>query len=341
MREEIEYKKQKQLNKLLQDQPDYVSEYMDYCIGTLNRSYDTLIGYAYDIRTFFRFLISKNPLISKYQDITIEILNQLNPLDIQEYMSYLRIRETDQKIVKNEAVSRARKLSSIQSLFQYLFTYKGLNSNVTKLVDRPKLNRKKKKPLTNENARDLIDNVESGICKETALKYTERTRFRDTAIITTLIYTGIRVSELCNLDLDDIHRDTMTLLVTRKGGRQDEVIMNDIVRKTIDQYIDFERESYDDANRALFLSSRHASGSRLTIRSVENVIKKYGDTIGEHVTPHTLRRTFGTKLYNQTGDPYLTATALGHKNIQTTVEYYATMEESRKDLIRKISYEND
>lgn len=339
MRKEIEYKKQQQLNTLLSELPDYVRSYTDYCLGTLNRSYNTVIVYTYDIRLFFRFLISRNPLVSTYNDVTIDILNQLSPLDMQEYMSYLRLYEGNGEMVHNEATSRARKLSSLRSFFQYLFVYNGLLTNVAKLIDTPRINRKKKSNLTDEKAVNLLENTKACIGKDTARKYLERTQLRDTAIITTLIYTGIRVSELCNLDLDDIHRDTLTILVTRKGGKQEEVVMNESVRKAIDQYIDFERVCYDDANRALFLSSRHATGNRLTPRSVELIIEKYGATIGEHVTPHTLRRTFGTKLYNQTGDPYLTATALGHKNIQTTVEFYASMEEKRKDLIRNVNYE--
>lgn len=339
MRKEIEYKKQQQLNRLLEELPEYVRAYTDYCLGTLNRSYNTVVVYTYDIRLFFRFLIQKNPLVSNYSDITMDVLNQLNPLDMQEYMSYLRLYEEDGEMVHNEAMSRARKLSSLRSFFQYLFVYKDLKTNVAKLIDTPRINHKKKQQLTDEKAINLLENTKATVGKETAQKYLERTKYRDIAIITTLIYTGMRVSELCNLDLDDIHRDTLTILVTRKGGKQDEVMMNNEVRKAIDQYIDFERNSYDDANRALFLSSRRAAGNRLTTRAVELIIKKYGDTIGEHVTPHTLRRTFGTKLYNQTGDPYLTATALGHENIQTTVEYYASIEEKRKDLIRNVNYD--
>lgn len=341
MRKETEYKKQQQLNNLLIELPDYVRTYTDYCLGTLNRSYNTIISYVYDIRIFFRFLINRNPFVSDYSDVTIDVLNRLSPLDMQEYMSYLRLYRGEKEMVQNEAASRARRLCCLRSFFQYLFVYNNLSSNVAKLVDTPKINRKKKSQLTDEKAVKLLDNVRECVGKETAMEYLMKTTLRDTAIITTLIYTGMRVSELCNLNLEDIRRDTNTILVTRKGGGQDEVIMNEIVQKAIDQYIDFERKCYDDSNQALFLSSRHATGNRLTTRSVELIIRKYGETIGERVTPHTLRRTFGTKLYNQTGDPYLTATALGHKNIQTTVEYYASMSEKRKELIRNVSYEEN
>lgn len=340
MKEDVKYKKLQQLNRLKVDLPDYVKDYFDYCDGTLGRSYNTMISYAYNIRNFFQFLIDRNSLISEYSDITIDMLNQINALDMQKYMSYLRLHMTEYETVHNEAKARAQKLSCMRAFFQYLVTFKGLSMNVAKLIDRPKAELEKKRPLTSDETVELLNNVKACVGKPESLFYLENTKYRNIAIITTLAYTGIRVSELCNLNIDDINRNTMTIHVTRKGGKEEDVLINDVVRKAIDRYIDFERQPYDDANRALFLSSRHATGDRLSVRSVERMIKAYGDTIGEHVTPHTLRRTFGTKLYNQTGDLYLTATALGHKNIQTTKDFYTTMSEERKQLIRCIKYED-
>lgn len=340
MKEDVKYKKLQQLNRLKVDLPDYVKDYFDYCDGTLGRSYNTMISYAYNIRNFFQFLIDRNSLISEYSDITIDMLNQINALDMQKYMSYLRLHMTEYETVHNEAKARAQKLSCMRAFFQYLVTFKGLSMNVAKLIDRPKAELEKKRPLTSDETVELLNNVKACVGKPESLFYLENTKYRNIAIITTLAYTGIRVSELCNLNIDDINRNTMTIHVTRKGGKEEDVLINDVVRKAIDRYIDFERQPYDDANRALFLSSRHATGDRLSVRSVERMIKAYGDTIGEHVTPHTLRRTFGTKLYNQTGDLYLTATALGHKNIQTTKDFYTTMSEERKQLIRGIKYED-
>ena len=87
MKEDVKYKKLQQLNRLKVDLPDYVKDYLDYCDGTLGRSYNTMISYAYNIRNFFQFLIDRNSLISEYSDITIDMLNQINALDMQKYMS--------------------------------------------------------------------------------------------------------------------------------------------------------------------------------------------------------------------------------------------------------------
>lgn len=337
MKKDVEQKKQQQLLNILETMPDYVTSFVDYCLGTLNRSYNTVIIYSYEIMTFFTFLIENNPKLHTYADITVSVLDQLTPHDLQEYMSYLRMYKSNGKIVQNNAESRARKLSCLRTFFQYLFLYDRLSTNIAKLVELPRIHKKKKKPLENEDTIQLLENVSNAEGPESAKYYLERTKYRDTAILMILAYTGMRVSELCNLDLDDINRKTLSLMVTRKGGSEDEVFINEDVLEAIDRYIEYERFPYDDVN-ALFLSSRGKSNTRLSVRSIERIVTKYGKTIQEKVTPHTLRRTFGTELYTETGDLYLTAEALGQKNIQTTKDHYATMREERKNLIRNVSY---
>ena len=92
----MDYKKQlsaMQLEKLktvLDDMPSYCRDYFDYCDGTLNRSAATMLEYAYDIRTYFRFIASNNPMVSSVEDVTLDILDKMTPRDIQEYMSYLK-----------------------------------------------------------------------------------------------------------------------------------------------------------------------------------------------------------------------------------------------------------
>ena len=214
MKEDVKYKKLQQLNRLKVDLPDYVKDYLDYCDGTLGRSYNTMISYAYNIRNFFQFLIDRNSLISEYSDITIDMLNQINALDMQKYMSYLRLHMTEYETVHNEAKARAQKLSCMRAFFQYLVTFKGLSMNVAKLIDRPKAELEKKRPLTSDETVELLNNVKACVGKPESLFYLENTKYRNIAIITTLAYTGIRVSELCNLNIDDINRNTMTIHVT-------------------------------------------------------------------------------------------------------------------------------
>jgi len=338
----INYKER--INYILAGFPDYVFSYFMYCDGTLDRSPKTMIGYAYDIKTFFDFMIERNPLVTAYSDITYSVLNKLKPQDIQEYMSYLRSYEDDGKIVNNAASSRARKLSCLRSFFQYLFMYGDLKTNPAKLIETPRIRKKKQSRLDIDEVNQLIENVASGSgLTDEQLIYYKRTQYRDTAIIVLILYSGIRVSEVSNLDLGDIDRKNKTIKVIRKGGNEDTVYVSDTVINVIDAYIEFERKPFDDGNQALFLSSRNQMDTRLTTRSIERLVRKYGQTVNatKKTTPHSLRRTFGTKLYNETGDIFLTATALGHKDAKVTMDAYTEIQESRKDLIRKVNYDSE
>lgn len=330
------------LNCILEGCPDYVMLYFQYCEGTLDRSPKTMIGYAYDIKTFFDFLIERNPLITSYSNITYSVLNKLKPQDIQEYMSYLRSYSDRNKTIRNTASSRARKLSCLRSFFQYLYVYGNLRSNPAKLIDTPHITKKKQSRLDPDEVNQLIENAEncSGFSEEQT-KYCVRAKYRDTAILILILYSGIRVSEVSNLDLDDIDRKNLCIKVLRKGGNEDIVYVSKDVIDTIDLYIQFERKPFDDANRALFLSSRNSMDTRLTARSIQRIVKKYGQTVNsaKKITPHSLRRTFGTELHNETGDLLLTATALGHKNIEVTAANYVELRDERKALIRNVHYD--
>ena len=154
----MDYKKQlsaMQLEKLktvLDEMPSYCRDYFDYCDGTLNRSAATMLEYAYDIRTYFRFIASNNPMVSSVEDVTLDILDKMTPRDIQEYMSYLRSHKDENgHIITNDANARARKLSSLRSFYQYYFAFGGLHSNPAKLVNSPRIHNKKQSRLDSED----------------------------------------------------------------------------------------------------------------------------------------------------------------------------------------------
>lgn len=329
--------KENQLNSILESLPTYVSEYFDYCSGTKDRSINTMIGYAYDLTVFFKFLTEKNPTISNFDDITIDFLSQLTPNDIAEYMSYLRSYESGAK--SNQGSSRARKLSSLRSFMQYLFAFKGLASNPAKMIDTPDIHKKKQSRLDPEEMAQLLQNVEnaSNLSKRQK-QFAGKSTFRDYAIIVLLSGTGIRVSELVNIKLSDIDFNKNVVKVLRKGGNEDFVYFGDVVSNALQDYIEFERNKNAET-KTLFLSSRGSADTPITTRAVERLIKKFGHTVStvKKITPHTLRRSFGTELYNQTGDIYMVADALGHRNVQVTVDHYTEIRKERKETIRTVS----
>ena len=154
---------------------------------------------------------------------------------------------------------------------------------------------------------------------------------RDYAIMMLFFGTGIRVSELVGIDLSDIDFYNASLLITRKGGDEDEVYFGPEVQRALEDYVSAEREILlaGKEDPALFISMQHR---RMTVRSVQLMIKGYAEKAGLNmkVTPHALRRTFASQVYASSNDIYLVAEALHHSSVETTRKHYAKMSKERK-----------
>ena len=163
--------------------------------------------------------------------------------------------------------------------------------------------------------------------------YHNKTKKRDMAILTLLLGTGIRVSECVGLDLNDIDPKNNGIKVHRKGGSEVMVYFGDEVAEALDAYLDerLEMEPQEGSTEAVFLSMQNR---RINVRSVENLVKKYSRlvTTVKNITPHKLRSTYGTTLYQETGDIYLVADVLGHKDVNTTKKHYAAQADSRRRM---------
>ena len=178
----------------------------------------------------------------------------------------------------------------------------------------------------------LLDQVESGdkLTKKQQV-YHKANKARDLAIVTLLLGTGIRVSECVGLDIADVDFNHNGVKVVRKGGNEAVVYFGNEVRQALFDYIVQRKEiiAMDGHENALFLSMQKR---RLTVRSVENLVKKYSQSVIalKHISPHKLRSSYGTALYNETGDIYLVADVLGHKDVNTTRKHYAQLEDARR-----------
>lgn len=217
-----------------------------------------MLEYAYDVRSYFKFIAAGNPLINSYHDVTLDILDKMTPRDIQEYMSYLRSHKDESgRIVTNDANARARKLSSLRSFYQYYFAFAGLHSNPAKLISSPKLHQKKQPRLDSEEIKELLtDVITVGALDDNKRPYAIRSNLRDTAIIALLGGTGIRVSELVGIDLNDIDWEHNSIKIVRKGGNEDIVYFGEEISKYMADYIDNERKPGDKKENALFVASR-------------------------------------------------------------------------------------
>ena len=167
-------------------------------------------------------------------------------------------------------------------------------------------------------------------------KYQKITAKRDYAILSLFLGTGIRISELVGIDVNDIDFSRNEFVVTRKGGNQMTLAFGPEVAQALADYLEERMQiiPLSGHENAFFLSLQR---KRITPRAVENLVKKYAQiaTPLKKITPHKLRSTYGTMLYQESGDIYLVADVLGHKDVNTTRKHYAAMTEEKSRLAAK------
>ncbi len=294
----------------------------------------TRLAYAYDIRLFFEYLHEKNAVCAKMdiKDFPITLLEKLTRQDIEEYLEYMSLYHKDGKDISNAERGKSRKLAALRSFYNYFYQCEMIKSNPASMVPMPKLHEKEIIRLEPNEVAILLDQVEDGTkLTKKELEYHKKTKVRDVALLTLLLGTGIRVSECVGLDIKDVNFEVCGIKIRRKGGYEAVVYFGDEVETALLDYME-EREHTipsEGHENALFLSLQNR---RITVRAVENLVKKYSSRVTtlKRITPHKLRSTYGTNLYKESGDIYLVADVLGHKDVNTTRKHYAAQQDERR-----------
>jgi len=330
--DQINIKNEKHLREMIRELPRFSSEFFRGIEPTTSSR--TRIAYAFDLGIFFHFLQDQNSVLKDkpIPDWPITILDQIKAVDIEEYLSWLNYYVKDGKEYTNDEQAKKRKLIALRSFYNYYYKKERITTNPAVLVDIPKLHEKEIIRLDIDEVAKLLDEVESGEkLSERQKAFHNRTKVRDLAMMTLLLGTGIRVSECVGLDINDVDFNNNGIKIRRKGGYEAVVYFGDEVRETLEAYL-VEREHMvpcEGHENALFLSLQN---KRMSVRSVEIMVKKYSQLVTslKKITPHKLRSTYGTNLYRATGDIYLVADVLGHKDVNTTRKHYAALEDDRR-----------
>lgn len=321
------------LREVLSTLPDFCRDYFRAIDTTTTTK--TRISYAYDIRIFFQFLLDTNPAFKDrtLRDFKVDVLDQIKAVDLEEYMEYLKVYQSKDKTETNGERGLKRKISALRSFYAYYYKRELIHTNPTVLIDVPKIHQKTIVRLDTDEVAMLLDYIEH--CGESLSGqkrvYYEKTKERDLALVTLLLGTGIRVSECVGLDIEDVDFKNNGIRVTRKGGNEMIVYFGDEVAKALKNYLEVRSGITPIAGHehALFYSTQRR---RMGVQAVENLVKKYAKeiTTTKKITPHKLRSTYGTALYQETGDIYLVADVLGHRDVNTTKKHYAAIDDNRR-----------
>lgn len=299
----------------------------------------TRLAYATDLKTFFDY-IKLN--FSKYseteiQDYPLSLLTELKAEDFEDFIQYVKLySDSNGNDVVNHERGIKRKLSAIRCMYNYFHKNQLISENPVLQVSMPKLHDKAIIRFDDDETADFLNHVESG--EELTKKqkqFHKALGTRDLAILTLMLGTGIRVSECVGLDVQDVDLKNSRIKVTRKGGYESYVYFGDEVEAALLPYLEERKLKTPEEGHenALFLSNRN---TRICVRNIEYMVKKYAavTTPDKHITPHKLRSTYGTSLYKETGDIYLVADVLGHKDVNTTKKHYAAIEDERRRSAR-------
>ena len=291
------------------DMPQILQDYLkNYLSVTKNRSKNTVNEYYYDLRDIFQFIKRDkyNLKIDDYKKIDISDLdlNFFKSVELSDIYDYLYDKNT-------KAISRARKISSIKSLYKYLCDIvKKVDRNPTSGLEAPKLEKRLPKYLNLDESITLLHSID-GEFKE-----------RDFAIITLFLNCGLRLSELVGIDIQHIKGDTLSVI--GKGNKERSVHLNKACLDAINDYLrvrPIDKVKGADRN-ALFISRKY---KRISPRMVEIMVKDYIVQAGldpKKYTPHKLRHTAATLMHKHGGvDIRTLQQVLGHETIATTQIY--------------------
>lgn len=335
------YKTSVKTKEIISNLPTFCSYFF---IGIESRTSElTRLNYAGDLKTFFWYLSTNLHVEPKY--ITLDDLNKVTSLDVEKYISSLSYYMRYGKLYKNNEKAKARKLSSLRSLFTYLYKKDMIKENVTTKVASAKLHDKEIIRLETDEVSKLLNQSERATNMSTHQENycNKNTNLRDSAIITLFLGTGIRVSELVGLNVDDFNYTENAFVITRKGGNRVTLYFSEEVENALKNNLIW-RENLKELpaeEKAMFISLQR---KRITVRAIENIIKKHSQAAVplKHITPHKLRSTYGTNLYRETKDIYIVADVLGHKDVNTTRKHYAAISEDiRKSVVDKVKLRPD
>ena len=314
---EKEIKELDSIKKKLNELPPVISDFY-YHLEAADKSYTTIKNYINYVVHFMNYCTKNKENHTFYKSVTSSVVNM--------YMSSIRFsKDVNGNTVKIGNSIRATRWSALNTFFNYLKTNCLVDNNPLEQTFRPS-NKKEKGVvyLTEDEIKKCIDNVN--------VEGEGRFKNRDLCIISMGISTGLRVSAITQINIEDIDLQNKTINVIEKGNKYRTIIFGDNLKEKIILWLNDREKYYSDIDtNALFVSRKK---NRISVSAVEDLLSKYTHNIDKHITPHKMRATCATNLYKQTRDIYLVASQLGHANIATTKIYTDVDNESKMKAVQ-------
>lgn len=322
---EYEEKYQRKIDCLLKDNGKLNGFY--FFIG--DKSISTAYNYLLHVNSFLNYINNKS----------------LSSLNVDDFSSYMMKIRKNQKGENTTSSYRIAAYSALKKYGHYLVASKVISDNPMNYIDRPKavdsqktIEKREKGYLEKEEIEKVIKAVKAGTGTSKSKIRQEEWKERDLAIINLFLTTGMRCSALVKIDISDIDFEQKQLIVTDKESKVIIYNLTNNMIQVLKQWISKRSVLLDTKSEdALFISNqRH----RIDQKTVTNIVKKYSQDIdNKNITPHKLRATYGTQLYNATGDIYFVQQCMHHNSPKTTETYIRGVKNTTKtasDIMSKI-----
>lgn len=317
------------INELLNKMPEFVSDYI-YNFGRVE-NYATKLEYCRDIKGYLEFITS---YLSKYCDksimeLSIDDVANIDILDINRFLTTLAGNHKESTV--------KRKRASLSSMYSFFVAAGKMSRNPIAATKTIKIPSKEVVYLTNEEQHIFLDTVRHGTkLQDSVAKVHYIYADRDSAMFILLLDTGLRVSEMLDTDIIDFNLNDCSVVVKRKGGDIQTVYYSDECRDYLDTYFSSQKAQYGLSNSLKFPAFTTSTGSRLGVRAVEMLVKKYVSVClpekAKIISPHKLRSSFAMSFYAASdNDILLLKKKMNHKSIQTTNIYAKASDTAMKE----------
>jgi site-specific recombinase XerD len=347
------------LQQLLNELPWYVAEYINHKQRKLSAA--SLLNYCHDFKIFFNWMVNEHLWSGDVKDIPLDQLEKMTVIQVDSFLNFLHYQLNNKEITVN------RKLSALKSLFNYLQNIAEtrdlqpyIQRNVMAKIEFNEIketmetiaNKMEGKILLGdeyEKFRAFIAHDYGELNKDNKRIYNfyKMNQQRDTAIVSLILGSGLRLSELVGLDVDDIDFSKFTARVIRKGNKEQFVYFSQVAMADLQEYLNVRVTKYqvDKNNKALFISAPigpKGKSRRLTARAVEKLIEKYAAAFGKpSLSVHKLRHSFATRYHAEINDVPKLRRQLGHSSIQTTMIYTHIRNDDLKTAVDKMDMPKD
>ena len=312
MRNSIDYNKN----------PAILNDFLNYLLNTKNYSIGTVLGYEIDLNIFFKFILKYKDIPLTIKSITVFILMQINQDDILAFLVYINYYKN------NCSITRKRKVAAIKTFFKWLYMYNPSVHKKNPTKEFPVIQQIKRMPkyLTLNQAKEIQNIFNAENCNQ---------YIRNNTIITLFLNTGIRLSELINMNIEDIDFEEKKIKILAKGNKERYVYFSEYCKNKLLKYMEI-RQSKKITENALFISTRNR---RLSKSSIENICRQAYKLMGlndKKYCVHTLRHTAATIYFEANGrDILLLKEILGHSSILSTQIYTHTYSNLTKEAVNK------